>query len=214
MAPTRSIASGPERPPERPGAPPASAGQGRLGALVAVAGGAGVLVTAMQLLDRIALAENPQAPLVCDISSVLSCGSVLTAWQSSALGVPNAMVGLAVFSAFLSAGLAAALGGALSLRYLRVLEALALGMLGFTLWYLAQTTFVLGALCLYCTVVGTSVVLVNLAVSRMWRRAGGLGGRGPLTRLARGFVDSGDDRWVWAALWLGVAAVIALVLAG
>jgi uncharacterized membrane protein len=210
VAPTPSVTTGHARPaPRRDGSPGT-----HLGALIAVAGGAGVAATALQLLDRIALTEDPQVSLVCDISSVLSCGSVLTAWQSSALGVPNAMIGLAVFSVFLSAGLTAALGGTLSLRYLRVLEAMALGMLGFTLWYLAQTTFVLGALCLYCTVVGTSVVLVNLAVSRLWRRAGGLGGRGPVARLARGFVDSGDDRWVWAALWLGVATVITLVLAG
>lgn len=167
----------------------------------------------MQLVDRITLAENPQASLVCDVSSTLSCSSVLTAWQSSALGVPNAMIGLAVFSVFLSGGLAGALGSGLSLPYLRVLEGMALGMLGFTLWYLFQTTFVLGALCLYCTVVGTSVVLVNLAVPRLWRRAGGLGGSGPAARFARGFVDSGDDRWVWGALWVGVATVITLVLA-
>jgi uncharacterized membrane protein len=210
MAQTRSPVTGRRRPGQSPGV----IGQGRLGALLAAAGAAGVLVTAMQLLDRIALAEDPQVSLVCDVSSVLSCSSVLTAWQSSALGVPNAMIGLAVFSVFLSAGLAATLGGVLSLRYLRVLEAMALGMLGFTVWYLAQTTFVLGALCLYCTVVGTSVVLVNLAVSRLWRRAGGLGGSGPVSRLARGFVDSGDDRWVWAALWAGVAVVITVVLAG
>jgi uncharacterized membrane protein len=210
MAQTRSQVTGGRRPGQAPGV----TGQGRLGALLAAAGAAGVLVTAIQLLDRIALAEDPQVSLVCDVSNVLSCSSVLTAWQSSALGVPNAMIGLAVFSVFLSAGLAATLGGELSLRYLTLLEAMALGMLGFTLWYLAQTTFVLGALCLYCTVVGTSVVLVNLAVSRLWRRAGGLGGAGPVSRLARGFLESGDDRWVWAALWAGVAVVITVVLAG
>jgi uncharacterized membrane protein len=173
---------------------------------------AGMAATTLQLVDRIALAENPATSLVCDINAVLSCGSVLGTWQARVLGVPNALVGLAVFAVFASAALGLVLRSRPSRAYLAVLEAVAVVMLAFTLWFLWQTTFVIGALCLYCTVIGTAILVVNAVVLREWRRAGALSGASPTTRMIRGFVDSGDDRWVWAAVWVGVALVMTLAL--
>ena len=75
-------------------------------------------------------------------------------------------------------------------------------------------TFVIGALCLYCTVIGTATVVVNAVVLRRFRAAGGVAGRGTPARVVRSFVDTGDDVWVWLALWVGVAVVMGVVLAG
>jgi uncharacterized membrane protein len=182
-------------------------------ALLLAASLAGMIATTLQIVDRIALAENPATDLVCDINATLSCGSVLGTWQARVLGVPNAVIGLAVFAVFASAGLGLLLGSRPSRAYLGVLEGLALGMLGFTLWFLWQTTFVIGALCLYCTVVGTAVLLIHAVVLRQWRRAGALAGSSPLSRVVRDFTDSGDDRWVWAAVWVGVAVVMIVAFA-
>ena len=73
---------------------------------------------------------------------------------------------------------------------------------------------VIGALCLYCTVIGTATVVVNAVVLRRFRAAGGVAGRGTPARVVRSFVDTGDDVWVWLALWVGVAIVMGVVLAG
>ena len=44
--------------------------------------------------DAILLAANPDQQLACDISSVLSCGTVALSWQASLLGFPNAFLGM------------------------------------------------------------------------------------------------------------------------
>ena len=36
-------------------------------------------------------------------------------------------------------------------------------MAAFTVWFLSQTAFVIGSVCLYCLVIGTMVLLINLS---------------------------------------------------
>jgi uncharacterized membrane protein len=175
-------------------------------ALILAAGLAGAASTGTQIVERIAIADNPGEDLFCDLSATLQCGSILTAWQSSVFGdVPNAMIGLSVFVLMLSAGLSGVLGSTLSKRYLGVLAFFAVFMLGFTLWYFWQSAFVLNAICVFCIVNGLAVVLINAALLRLIQREGMLE-RNRLTRFVGSFADSGDDKWLWLGLVLAVAA--------
>lgn len=179
--------------------------------ILLVAGLMGVAGTFFQTLEKIAILKNPEEPLWCDRGSALSCTSVLNAWQSSALGVPNSMVGLVVFVLFLTAGLAFVLRTWPSLAFLYVLQFFALFMLGFTLWYLWQTTFVISSLCVYCILNGSAVVVANLAVPRLLVGAGRLQGDG-VVGFVRRAVQDGADLWFWLAVWAGVAVTMWAVL--
>lgn len=179
--------------------------------ILLVAGAMGVFGTFVQTLEKIRILENPGVVLWCDRGSSLSCTSVLKAWQSSALGVPNSMVGLVVFAFFLTAGVALVLRSAPSVAFLGVVQFFALFMLGFTLWYLWQTTFVIGSLCVYCILNGSAVVVANLAAPRLLVAAGRLQGEGAAGFVRRA-VEDGADTWFWLALWAGVAVTMWLVL--
>jgi uncharacterized membrane protein len=171
----------------------------------------GVFGTFVQTLEKIRILERPGEALWCDRGSALSCTSVLKAWQSSALGVPNSMVGVVVFGFFLTAGVALVLRSRPSVAFLGVVQFFALFMLGFTLWYLWQTTFVLGSLCVYCILNGTAVVVANLAAPRLLVGAGRLQGDG-VVGFVRRAVQDGVDAWFWLALWAGVAVTMWAVL--
>lgn len=130
----------------------------------AIAAIAGMASTVTQLVERIALAENPRADLSCNVSKLVSCTDVLLAPQASVFGpIPNAAIGLAMFSMFLTAFAVSASRSSLSRNLGRGVQFLMLFMLGFVTWFMYETAFVIGALCLYCAVIATATVFANLA---------------------------------------------------
>lgn len=166
----------------------------------------GIVATMIQSYERLQLALNPNQNLLCDFSGQLSCTSVLVAWQSRAFGVPNSWIGMAVFALFASAAVAGVTGGRASKGYAAFLGFFAAFMLGFTLWFLWQSTFAIGSLCVYCTVIGTCVVIINAVVWRIWNKLGMLPGA------LHTLVESKFDLVLWAALWVAVAAGMAIGL--
>jgi uncharacterized membrane protein len=171
--------------------------------IILLASVAGIASTITQIVERISLAENPGEELFCDISGTVACGGVLTAWQSRVFGIPNATIGLTVFALMLSAAIGALLGSQWSRRYRLLLLGLALFMLGFVLWFLFQSTFVIGAVCIFCVVIGLAVVLISASLLRIAVAADDLGQTG-VAGFASRFVSSGDDVWLWLALVAGI----------
>jgi uncharacterized membrane protein len=180
-----------------------------LGWLAAVlAAAVGMFATISQIVERIDLAENPEASLICDINTVISCSNVLTADQSSAFGIPNATIGLGVFGYVAGMAIAGLLGSVHSHRALWLLEGIALFMLGFTAWFLYQSSVNLSALCLYCLVIAVSVVVVNATALRRLYAAGALEG-GRVRRSLAGYVEARAD----LIGWLGVVVVGGMLIA-
>jgi uncharacterized membrane protein len=164
--------------------------------------------TITQLVERIALAENTDADLLCDINGTFSCGSVLTAWQSSVFGaIPNSAIGLSVFALTLGGAGAGLLGSTLSKVTWGVATFFAGFMASFTVWFLAQTAFVIGQVCLYCLVIGTMVLLMNVAWWRIGWRLGYLSGNRFLDG-AGWLVRGGTDLLIWAGLGVVVATMM------
>ena len=183
-----------------------------LGTIVA-ASLVGMASTITQLVERVALAENADADLLCDINGTFSCGNVLTAWQSSVFGpIPNAAIGLSVFALTLGVAGAALLGSTLSKAAWGVATFFAGFMAAFTVWFLAQTAFVIGQVCLYCLVIGTMVLLVNLSWWRIGLRLGHLSGNRFLDG-ANWVVRGGTDVVLWVGLGVVVAAMMVAGLA-
>jgi uncharacterized membrane protein len=177
-------------------------------AALVVAALVGMGSTITQIVERVALAENADANLLCDINGTFSCGSVLTSWQSSVFGpIPNAAIGLSVFALTLGVAGAGLLGSALSKVTWAVATFFAGFMAAFTVWFLAQTAFVIGQVCLYCLVIGTMVLLMNVAWWRVGWRLGFLSGNRFLDG-AGWLVRGGTDLLIWGGLGVVVATMM------
>lgn len=189
-----------------PGAPPTIGGRGWWAAVL-VSGLAGVVFTGIQIVEKITISSQPSTVLSCDINSVVSCTSVLTAWQSSVLGPPNALVGAVMFALLASGGLAGVLGSRASRSYLLTLWGLAVFFLGFASWFMYQTAFRIGALCIWCTGIVTAVVVICAALTRLNHRHETLGDGSAGRGLAL-MVHSKGDLIVWAGWWVVLAALV------
>lgn len=195
-----------------PEAPPASGGRGWWAAVL-VSGLAGVAFTGIQIVEKITISRQPSTVLSCDINSVVSCTSVLTAWQSSVLGPPNSLVGAVMFALLASGGLAGVLGSRASRPYLLTLWGLAVFFLGFASWFMYQTAFRIGALCLWCTGIVTAVVVISAALTRLNHRHATLGD-GRAGRALDLMVHSKGDLIVWAGWWVVLAVLVWAGLSG
>lgn len=194
------------RPAETP--TPAAPVQRRWYALMMVGGALGIVTAAWQTVERISWAADPKAAgSVCEINSVLSCSSVFSHWQSSALGVPNSLIALPLFAMFAASGLAGLLGSRLSRSYLATLTGFTVFFAAFIVWYLEQSAFSIGVLCLFCVGCAVNLIISGIGTIRVAAAENALGD-GRLGRGLRLQVDAGVDLIVWA----GLAAVIALML--
>ncbi|HEX6248152.1 MAG TPA: vitamin K epoxide reductase family protein [Nocardioidaceae bacterium] len=166
----------------------------------------GAVAAGWQLVERIAYAEGAGTGL-CEINSVLSCTSIFAHWQSSALGVPNTLVSLPIFALLASGGLAGLLGTRLSRAYAATLFGLTVFMSLFVTWYMHQSAFAIGALCLFCTVGAAALITIGVGVTRVVDAEQALGS-GRAGRQLRLLVEARADLIVWA----GLAALIAVLL--
>lgn len=175
--------------------------------LMLVGGLVGGLAAGWSTVERIAYAENPAAASFCEINSVISCNSIFSHWQSAALGVPNTLVSLPIFALLASAGLAGLLGSRLSRAYLASMFGLTVFMSAFVTWYMHQSAFAIGALCLFCTIGAAALITIGVGVTRVVDAEQTLG-TGSAGRRLRLLVDANAD----LILWVGLAALIAVLL--
>jgi uncharacterized membrane protein len=175
--------------------------------MMLVGGVLGAIAAGWQLVERIAYADGTNDGSFCEINSVISCNSIFTHWQSSALGVPNTLVSLPVFALLASAGLAGLLGSRLSRSYLATLFGLTVFMAAFMTWYMQQSAFAIGALCLFCTVGAASLITVGIGLTRVVDAERALGD-GRTGRQLRLLVEARAD----LIIWVGLGALITVLL--
>lgn len=112
------------------------------------------------ILDRIALLEDPEFVPACSIDPVLSCGSIMSSAQSEVFGFPNPLIGLLAFPVVATFG-AAVVGGAVLPRWMWLgLQVGATAGVLFVHWLIAQSLYVIGALCPYCMAVWVVTITV------------------------------------------------------
>ncbi|MHA6631452.1 vitamin K epoxide reductase family protein [Pseudonocardia sichuanensis] len=153
------------------------------GWVLTVGGGVGTAAAFALILDRIALLEDPAFIPSCNISPLLSCGSVMTSPQAEAFGFPNPLIGLVAFPVVTTIGVITLASGTVPRWVWLGLQAGALGGLVFVHWLIAQSLYVIGTLCPYCMAVWVATIAVfcyttlhNLRSGRLpvppaWRRA-------------------------------------------
>jgi uncharacterized membrane protein len=168
----------------------------------------GMLAAFLQTTEKIALLKNKDAILACDLNNVFSCSTVLNSWQSAVFGFPNSLMCLTLFTIFTAIALAG-LSGAKLPRGLRLgIQALALFTLGFAVWFLAESIYVIGALCILCIFCFAGLLLVNWGWLRLNAADLPIGERG--RALVKRGIETGVDVLVWAVL--AVLVAIAMVL--
>lgn len=173
-----------------------------------VGGAIGMVAAFLQTTEKIALLKNKDAILACDLNSVFSCTNVLNAWQSAVFGFPNSLMCMVLFTIFASIALVGVSGGTLPRRLRLGIQVLSLFTLGFALWFLTQSIYVINALCILCIFCFIGLLLVNWGWLRMNAADLPIGERGRAF-LKRG-IQNGADIFGW--ILLGLAVAFAMVL--
>jgi uncharacterized membrane protein len=135
--------------------------------IITIASIMGLLASFLQMIEKITLLENPHAVLTCNINSVFSCTNILNVWQSSVFGFPNSLMCTVFFSLTMAIGLVGWTGGSINSRLRLVFMGLSLFFIGFGFWYLWQSIFIVGALCVYCMACYAAVLVISSAWVRL-----------------------------------------------
>jgi uncharacterized membrane protein len=176
---------------------------------VMLAGGIlGTVAAFIQTLEKLALLKNKDAVLACDLNSVFSCSTVLNSWQFSVFGFPNSIMCMALFIIFATIAVVGLSGGRMP-RQLRLgVQLLSLFTLGFGLWVLWQSTYVINALCIYCIFCFLGLIMLNWS----WLRtnAADLPISSKQRKTLAGWINTGADTFAWILFGLVVAFAMAL----
>lgn len=169
---------------------------------------AGLAASFIQTIERIDYAKNPTVPLTCDLNAIFSCSNVFDAWQSSVFGFSNSLLCIVFFAVTAGVALAAAAGAEINNRLRYIFHFFAVFFLGFGAWYLWQSTYKIGYICIFCIICYSAVIVMNAA----WLRLNG----DDIFNSAAGaerwkkIKASGADFFVWLLWALIIAAMIGL----
>lgn len=144
--------------------------------ILTIGGGVGFLCSLILVIEKIALLKDPSAKAPCDLSPIISCGSVMNSPQTEIFGIPNPLLGVALYAALAMFGIL--LMGTTQLKrwlWLGLQAGLTLGIL-FVHWLIFQSLYVLGTLCPFCMTVWVVTItmfwyttLYNLRTGRLPR---------------------------------------------
>ncbi|MFS0867573.1 vitamin K epoxide reductase family protein [Microbacterium sp. 179-B 1A2 NHS] len=154
-------------------------------------------------LERLKLLADPNATAACDISLLVQCGANLQSPQGSVFGFPNPILGLTAWMAPVVVG-AALLAGARFARWFWLVFGLGVtAALGFVIWLISQSIYVLGTLCPWCMVTWSVTIPTFFAVAVHLLRIGALGRSDRVRRI-------GDA----LAPWVPLMAILAFAVVG
>ncbi|MCW2164647.1 putative membrane protein [Microbacterium hydrothermale] len=109
-------------------------------------------------MERFHQLANPGDAASCDFSVLVQCSTNLQSAQGSVFGFPNPIIGLAAWIAPIVVGMAL-LAGARFARWFWALFWVGFAFaIGFVIWLIAQSLFVLATLCPWCMVTWSVVI--------------------------------------------------------
>lgn len=143
------------------------------GIALALWGAIGLLAAFTLAVERYRLLENPDGRLSCDLSPLLSCGSVMVTDQAQLLGFPNPLLGIGAFAVVITLGVQVAAGLRLPPWLLTGLAAGAVLGLVLVGWLSFQSIYRIGALCPWCMVVWAVTIPIAVWTVALALRAAG-----------------------------------------
>jgi uncharacterized membrane protein len=176
----------------------------RTGLVMLVTGIVGWLAAFQLTVDDWRLLRDPSYQPPCNISPVVSCGSVMSSPQGSLFGFPNMLLGLGAFAAVTALGIAVLSGARLHRRLWLALDAGTLAAVVFVHWLIGQSLYELNKICPYCAVVWA------VTIALFWYLTLHCLDRGivPVPRGVPAVVR--DTHWMLLAAWYGVIALLVL----
>lgn len=121
-------------------------------------GTAGWLASFQLSLDDWRLLSDPACQPSCNISPVISCGSVMSSPRGSLLGFPNRLLKLGTFAAVTALGIAVLSGARLHRRLWLALDTGALVGVAFVHWLIGKSLYELNKICPYCAVIWVATI--------------------------------------------------------
>jgi uncharacterized membrane protein len=170
-----------------------------------IAGVTGLIASATLTVEKIELLLNPSYVPSCNINPIVSCGSVMTTPQASALGFPNSLMGIAASSVVTVTGVLAVAKVLLPRWYWVGMTLGTLAAAGFVHWLIFQSLYRIGALCPYCMVVWVATITLLVVLASI--------AFGP-ARTGRGHAASRAlYHWRWSIATLWFTAVFLMIVA-
>lgn len=170
-----------------------------------LAGSIGWIAAFALTLDKFQLLQDPDAQLGCNLSILVQCGRNLESWQGSLLGFPNPILGLAGWIAPIAVGVAILAGARFARWFWIAFNVGLLGAIGFVIWLISQSIFVLGTLCPWCMVTWSVTIPSFIAVTAFTVKNGVIPASAAVRRVA-GVVSS----WI-VVVTLACYLVIAII---
>lgn len=124
-----------------------------IGVLLVVFGAIGFIGASTLAIEKVEQIKNPNYQPTCNISPILSCGSVMSTNQAEVFGFPNPFIGIASFAVVLTVGMGILAGAKYKRWFWLGLQAGTVFGVIFVHWLFYQSVFNIGALCPYCMVV-------------------------------------------------------------
>lgn len=163
----------------------------------------GWLASGDLVLEKLEKLINPTHTTICDVNPWVSCGEVMSTWQSSVFGFPNMFIGIVAFAVTITVAMAI-LSGATFARWfwIGLQVGVTLGFV-FVVWLWSQALYAIGILCPLCMIVWSMMIPMFVWTTIRNIVHGVI--RAP-ARLARGIAD-----WGWVIVAVGYVAVIATI---
>lgn len=173
--------------------------------ILAVGGIVGFLAAFVLTVEKIELLKDPSFKPSCNISPLLSCGSVMKTWQASAFGFPNSLIGITGFAVVATIGMALIAGATFKRWFWLGLQAGSVFGIGFVFWLQYQSIYQIGALCPYCMVVWSVMIPIFWYTTLYNLRVGNISTPNRLKGVV-GFLQRhhGDVLLVWFLVIIGV----------
>lgn len=182
---------------------PAFARHRSFAVLLLTTGIIGWIASAILVLERLALYQDPDHVTSCDINPWVSCGQVMGTWQSELFGVPNPLIGVVAFVVVITTAMALLSGARFGRWYWVGLQAgVTLGAV-FVVWLWFQALFSIYILCLYCMVVWAAMIPLFLLLTVRNLTHGIIPAPAGLVRFA--------SEWAWMLVTISYVAVAASV---
>lgn len=128
--------------------------------ILIVGGVIGFTASFILTVDEFKLLKNPGYTPGCNISPIISCGSIMKTEQSAVLGFPNSLIGIGAFAAIIAIGLALVSGAKLPKRFWQTLLAGVAVAAVFVHWLIFQSLYRIGSLCPFCMAVWAATIAI------------------------------------------------------
>lgn len=179
-----------------------------IGYILTIGGSIGFLAAFTLTIEKIQMLKDPAFVPSCNLSPLLSCGSVMITDQASVFGFANSLIGITGFAVVVTIGMGLLAGAKYKRWFWLGLQAGTIFGIAFVHWLMYQSIFVIGKLCPYCMVVWSIMLPIFFYTTLYNLRVSNIKVAGKLKQFS-GFVQRhhGDILILWYVLIIGTILV-------